>query len=1427
MVKQGGDVTIASGVITVNDDSHNHIISNVDGLQSALNAKATPAQITSAIQALDYTSPETSGSALEFITTVNQADGVVSATKASIPVASSDSLGLVKSGTDITVDTNGNVSVVNNSHKHTIANVTNLQDTLDAKATPAQISSAVSALKATDPTASGTATQFISTISQSDGVITATKASLPTAGTSLGMVKSGGNVTISNGTITVMDDSHNHIISNVDGLQSALDAKATPANITTAINALDYSGATASGNATSFITQVTQADGVVSATKATIPSANSTTLGLVKGGGDVTISDGVISIVDDSHNHVISNVDGLQAALNAKATPANITTAIEALDFAEPTASGTSTTFIATVSQADGVISATKKSVPTANGTTLGMVKGGGDVTISSGVITVSDNSHKHTAANISDLTTTMNSAITTAIGALDASDPAASGTATQFISSISQQDGVITATKANITAAALGLSGAMRFLGTSATAITDGATTNPITIGTTSTTVASGNVVLYGSKEFVWNGKSWEELGNEGSYKVQQTAVSSPAASGSTTAFIDTISQNAQGVITATKKNVTFPTLSGGSAAGADATVVGGVTVSGHTVTVGKKTLTAGSNVTITGAADKITIAATDTTYGAASQSAAGLMSAADKTKLDGIATGANKYTLPAATSSTLGGVKIGSNISVSSGTISLSKTNVTNALGYTPPQGDGTGASGTWGINISGSSGSCTGNAATATKLATARAINGTNFDGTSAITTANWGTARTLTIGNTGKSVNGSGNVSWSLEEIGLQDGYKRHSTRNFTNGTLIITSIDYSQAEGAPWSLEIKGNSYGSEVPFKFAYQGYIYNNTIISHGGYCIGPAISGLVAFNKDGKLCFWFPRLGYWQGFSVWACEEWNTAARTNQVVSITDVIKPTSITKEVALNNIKTILRSDNYLDSMETLGVLYGGTGATSFITNYVLMGNGSSAIKTEDAHFNYTAGTTSTKGYEELVLGNSTASGTAGNHFGRLALYSSSSAGVYLTAADTTSWSYTNILPAASGTLLNTGNYTSYTVTKTGSGASGTWGINVTGSSGSCTGNAATATNIAWSGVTSKPSYYDAKAIKSISRSGTTFTATHLDGSTSTFTQQDNNTTYSAATSSAAGLMSAADKAKLDGIASGATANTGDITGVTAGNGLTGGGSSGSVTLNVGAGSGITVAADTVSVNTGYTTSGKNYKVAVDSSSGGLYVNVPWTDNNTWKANSSSSEGYVASGSGQANKVWKTDANGTPAWREDANTTYSAASQSAAGLMSAADKTKLDGIAAGANNYTYTLPTASSSTLGGVKIGTGIAISSGVISNSGVRSISTGSANGTISVNTNGTAANVAVKGLGSAAYKDASGTWGISITGSSASCTGNAATASAVAWANITGKPSTFTPATHTHNLVDLGDIIVSTTTPTSVTNGKWYLIKQG
>ena len=69
---------------------------------------------------------------------------------------------------------------------------------------------------------------------------------------------------------------------------------------------------------------------------------------------------------------------------------------------------------------------------------------------------------------------------------------------------------------------------------------------------------------------------------------------------------------------------------------------------------------LKAGTNVSITESSGTFTFSATDTTYSAATTSAAGLMSAADKTKLDGIALEANKYTHPSHTKRDSGLYKI-----------------------------------------------------------------------------------------------------------------------------------------------------------------------------------------------------------------------------------------------------------------------------------------------------------------------------------------------------------------------------------------------------------------------------------------------------------------------------------------------------------------------------------------------------------------------------------------------------------------------------------------------------------------------------------------------------------------------------------------------------------------------------------------------
>lgn len=58
-------------------------------------------------------------------------------------------------------------------------------------------------------------------------------------------------------------------------------------------------------------------------------------------------------------------------------------------------------------------------------------------------------------------------------------------------------------------------------------------------------------------------------------------------------------------------------------------------------------------------------------TVPGKASTSADGLMSKEDKAKLDGVASGANNYVLPAANTTTIGGVKQAAHVDGASGTV------------------------------------------------------------------------------------------------------------------------------------------------------------------------------------------------------------------------------------------------------------------------------------------------------------------------------------------------------------------------------------------------------------------------------------------------------------------------------------------------------------------------------------------------------------------------------------------------------------------------------------------------------------------------------------------------------------------------------------------------------------------------------------
>ena len=119
-------------------------------------------------------------------------------------------------------------------------------------------------------------------------------------------------------------------------------------------------------------------------------------------------------------------------------------------------------------------------------------------------------------------------------------------------------------------------ISGGIRFRGETTTALTDGATTNPITINGESYTAVSGDLVLYDEKEFLFDGTKWIEMGD---LSLLGTLAYKDSASGSFTPA---------GSVSAPNINVA---TAGGTTTVNSITAVG--TLPAYTATVANETLT------------------------------------------------------------------------------------------------------------------------------------------------------------------------------------------------------------------------------------------------------------------------------------------------------------------------------------------------------------------------------------------------------------------------------------------------------------------------------------------------------------------------------------------------------------------------------------------------------------------------------------------------------------------------------------------------------------------------------------------------------------------------------------------------------------------------------------------------------------------
>ena len=666
--------------------------------------------------------------------------------------------------------------------------------------------------------------------------------------------------------------------------------------------------------------------------------------------------------------------------------------------------------------------------------------------------------------------------------------------------------------------------------------------------------------------------------------------------------------------------------------------------------------------------------IPAQDTTYNAASTSAAGLMTADDKSKLDGIATGANAYTHPSYTAKASGlyKVTVDGTGHVSAAT-AVTKADITG-LGipaqdttYTHPsytakdsglykvtvdsKGHVSAATAVTKADITGlgiPSTNTTYSEATTSSAGLMSAADKTKLNATNVA----YGTCSTEAA-TAAKVISVSGNTNWVLS----------------AGSIITVTFSATNTAENPTFNV----NGTGAKSVW---YGSAVITTGSLSYAGYANRPAMymyDGtqyvFLGWSYDANTTYTNVKLG--QGYatcSTAAATTAKTASLSSYVLSTGGIVAvkftydvPASATLNINSKGAKAIYHKGAAI----TAGVIKAGDTATFiYSSRYHLI--------SLDRDTSYSEATTSTAGLMSAADKSKLDGIAAGanSYTYTHPTYTAKSSGLYKVTVDGTGH-------VSAATAVSKADIT---------------GLGIPAQDTTYSAASTSAAGLMSASDKSKLDAITASAdAVSFSRSlssGTKVGTITINGTgTDIYAPTNTDTTYSAATTSAAGLMSASDKSKLDGITSSADS-------VSFSQSLTSGTQVGTITIN-GTATKLYAPTNTDTTYSNATTSAAGLMSASDKSkldgiaSGANAYTHPTTSGNK----------HIPSG-GSSGQILRWSADGTAVWGADNNTTYSAATTSTAGLMSASDKSKLDGITAGANAYTH--PTYTSKTSGLYKV-----------------------------------------------------------------------------------------------------------------------------